>query len=234
MSKTTDILRPGTVVKTTIEQIGDELTQCPHRCVGIRNEPEVGVVPRGLIYEDRGGNGSGVVVVGLNPGVAKPKENAYRLTHGNTYQVVRKCWDELLIRQSQYFEKPRRLIQDLGFSGDIVWTNVAKCECLDSKVRISFSSAPQTFRFCASLYLKRELAVVPISTWPIIACGKDAFTAISYLFTNRKIIGIPHPTGAGIEFRKLLDGSKLRTSLKDHVHAFFNTQLNGAFWLSGR
>lgn len=234
MSKITETMSTGTAVKSYIEQIGEELTQCPHRCVGIRNEPEFGIVPRGLIYEDRNGNGSGVVVVGLNPGVAKPKENAYRLSHGNTYKIVRDCWDKLHINQSQYFEKPRRLIHDLGLSGDILWTNVAKCECLDSKVRISFSSAPQTFRFCAGLYLKRELAIVPISTWPIIACGKDAFTAISYLFTDRKIIGIPHPTGAGIEFRKLLEGSKLRTALKNQVLAFFASQPTGAFWLSGR
>jgi hypothetical protein len=221
-------------MKTTIFQFGEGLTHCPHRCLGVRNEPEKGIVPRGLIYESRDGNGSGVVVVGLNPGVAKLNENKYMLENGINYQAVQDCWTKLGIHKFPYFEKPRRLMHDLGLSGDILWTNIAKCECLDSKVRISFSSAPQTFRFCAGLYLKKELEIGTISTWPIIACGKDAFTALSYIFTERKIIGIPHPTGAGIEYRKLLEDGKLKQSLKKRYDAFFSNHPFGAFWLSGR
>ena len=220
-------------MKEIIDKIGEELTQCGHSCFGIRNNKAVGVVPRGLIHENRNGNGKGIVIVGLNPGIAKPAENQYRLDHGNNYQAVKDCWVDLGIKNLPYFNKPRQIASDLGMVGDILWTNIAKCECLDPKVRISFSSAPQTFRFCAGLYLKKELGIGEIATWPIIACGKDAFTAMAYIFTDRKIIGIPHPTGAGIEFRKLLDGGKLKDSLKTRCDAFFKAQPIGAFWLSG-
>jgi hypothetical protein len=223
-------------IKDRISQIGESLTSCQHDCSGVRNEPNSGIVPRGLIYEDRNGSGKGVVVVGLNPGVAKPEENEYRKEHGITYGVTVECWETKIsptrpaIKDFQYFKKPRELINGLGLSGDILWTNIAKCECRDSKNRISFSSEPQTFRFCASLYLKKELDLVD-STWPIIACGKDAFTALSYMFPDRKIIGIPHPTGAGIEFRKLYEGGKLKESVKTHFNDFFASHPKGALWL---
>jgi len=219
-------------MKSEIFQLGEELTSCPAKCSGVRNEPENGIVPRGLIYEDRSGNGYGVVVVGLNPGVAKPAENEYRLKNGVNYQSVINCWSDKIYK-SIYFSRPRKLIEELGFTGDILWTNIAKCECLDSAIGISFSSSPQTFRFCAGKYLKRELEVGKIPSWPIIACGKDAFTALSYLFTERMIIGIPHPSGAGIEYRKLLnDQGKLKENLKNTCKEFFAKKSNGAFWLS--
>jgi hypothetical protein len=70
----------------------------------------------------------------------------------------------------------------------------------------------------------------------MIACGKDAFTALSYLYPDRKIVGIPHPTGAGIEFRKLFQDGKvkegnLKQSVKNRFKDFFATEPNGALWL---
>jgi hypothetical protein len=224
------------LIKSQIFQIGEELTKCDRHCVGIRNEPNNGIVPRGLIYEDQNGNGSGVIVVGLNPGVAKANENKYRLERGLiNYGVVVDCWRNEKIRSLPYFKKPRLLMNELGLFGDILWTNIAKCECLNSKERISFSSSPQTFRICSVLYLKKELSVVP-ATWPMVACGKDAFTALSYLYPDRKIIGIPHPTGAGIEFRKLFGDGKvkdgnLKQSVKNRFKEFFSSEQNGALWL---
>jgi hypothetical protein len=223
------------LIKSQVFQIGEELTKCNRRCDGIRNEPENGIVPRGLIYEDLNGNGSGVIVVGLNPGVAKANENKYRLEHGLNYGVVVDCWKNKKISNLPYFKRPRLLMNELGLFGDILWTNIAKCECPNSKERISFSSKPQTFRICSERFLKKELSVVP-TAWIMIACGKDAFTALSYLYPDRKIVGIPHPTGAGIEFRKLFQDGKvkegnLKQSVKNRFKDFFATEPNGALWL---
>jgi hypothetical protein len=201
----------------------------------VRNEPEQGIVPRGLIFENRNGAGHGLIVVGLNPGIAKPEENLYRLEHGNSFQTVKQCWDELGIKDLPYFTKPRHLISELGSVGDILWTNIAKCECLSRDDRISFSSEPQTFRFCSTLYLRRELELFP--DWPLFACGKDAFTALSYICPTRRIVGFPHPTGAGIEFNRLFLGNRPANPIKPEVKSryceFFASEPQGALWLRG-
>ena len=147
----------------------------------------------------------GVTVCGLNPGSPQKKEmEDYRdkFIQGTlTYAVIQGYWEKHL-RHHPYLEGARRLVRCLGFRGPILWTNVAKCEREDLERRISFDTNPQTFRFCADRFLRHEIKACP-EDWPIIANGKDAFVAVSYMFPERLIIGIPHPTGAHPNFSRM-------------------------------
>jgi hypothetical protein len=51
---------------------------------------EKGIIPRGLIYEEDGRNQNGrtAVIVGINPGQAKPLETTEFKSKGCTYQVA--------------------------------------------------------------------------------------------------------------------------------------------------
>ncbi|MCL7384213.1 MAG: hypothetical protein LZ174_07995 [Thaumarchaeota archaeon] len=57
-----------------IYNIGEEIVRCPLRCRAVVNDPEKGIIPRGLIFEDDGSGKLGCIIVGINPGSADEEE----------------------------------------------------------------------------------------------------------------------------------------------------------------
>ena len=223
------------LLKELIEPLGANVLACELHCEGITRKPEEGHPSRGLhLEEDEHGRDDGVIVCGLNPGSPQKdelKDYRDRFRQGTlTYAVIQGYWEENLC-QHRYLESSRKLVWGLGFRGPILWTNVAKCEREDSERRISFDTNPQTFRFCADRFLRHEIKACPVN-WPIIANGKDAFVAVSYMFPERLIIGIPHPTGAHPNFsRMFLSPGVLRPDIVQRVSSFVATCPQGALWL---
>ena len=217
-----------------IDGLGAEVLACGLKCHGITRTPQGGRPPRGLYLEDGEGL-DGVILCGLNPGNAPdPEMKDFRKAHRNndlSYPYLRAYWESDL-RQKRYFKLARAVIRALGFPGPILWTNVAKCEATRGS-RIGFATHPETFRCCAGKHLVPEVEACPKS-WPVIANGKDAFVAVSYLFPDRLVIGIPHSTGAPSPFSKLFSRpGVLRPQIRRKVLKYMETNPQGALWLGG-
>ncbi|HMD55504.1 MAG TPA: hypothetical protein VKJ65_13225 [Phycisphaerae bacterium] len=48
----------------------------------------------------------------------------------------------------------------------------------------------------------KEIEGVP-KDWPIFGVGRMAFNALAFLFNDRAVIGVPHPTGSFGHFNEL-------------------------------
>lgn len=171
-----------------------------------------------------------MIVCGMNPSKAKKPEIAAYRQEGASYPVVLAFWNQHL-SSIPYFSRTRRFVRALGYSGPILWTDVAKCERSNPSTPISFATHPQTFRVCASSYLTNEIKVCP-ETWPLIENGKDAFTALSYLFPSRRVIGIAHSTGAYSRFSRMWPRPRCVGELRNDIKlAIKELQPHGALWL---
>lgn len=168
-----------------INKIGEELVKCNYGCKGIINDPKKGIIPRCLILEE--GNGKeNCIVVGLNPGGSNEKERKYYLENGISYSSVKDYFKE---KNWAYFKWTREVLKSLGFDGDILWTDLAKCEA------IKRGEVPnQTLRVCINKFLIREVEAFKSST--IFALGNEAFNYCSLSFPEHFVVGIPHPTGS--------------------------------------
>jgi hypothetical protein len=211
-----------------IAQIGERIVNCNHICAGVTHDQPKGLPPRGL-YLEEGFGPSGVIVCGMNPGNAPPHEIEFFKSKGTSYSSLYECWKSRFMN-IPYFSRMRKLVRALGYDGPILWTNVAKCEKRDDSERMSFDLYPHTFRFCASTYMAEEIKNVPDS-WLLMANGKDAFVALSYLFPNRKLIGVPHSTGAYPQFSKLWLNEKLHPEAVEGIESYFSKEPKGAFWI---
>ncbi len=216
-----------------IAQIGERIANCHHVCSGMARDQANGLPPRGL-YLEKGPGPSGVIVCGMNPGNAPANEIEFYQSKGISYSSLYECWRSKFAN-ILYFSRMRKLVKVLGYSGSILWTNIAKCERSNDSERMSFDLYPHTFRFCASIYMAEEIRSVPDS-WLLIANGKDAFVALSYLFPTRKLIGFPHSTGAYPQFLKLWRNGELRElrpEVLEVIDGYFSKEPNGALWLKG-
>lgn len=123
-------------------------------------------------------------------------------------------------KEHRYYTQLRKLFRDV-FNGDILWTELVHCESVDRKGKNEPLPAA-TKRTCISRHLVKEIEEVP-NKWPLIAVGREAYGALQYLFLNRTVIGVPHPTGSHGVFDGLLksvdaDRDKLRHKLEKHRH----------------
>lgn len=224
-------------LREKVAEIGNQLIRCKIGCSDINCSQEKGIIPRGLRFEEGSRKGNGLIIVGLNPGHIKDDEReAYADLHRRgkfTYdrvQEARKRVKEVRKKGSIYSKKLRDFANEVGFSGPILWTNLVKCE--NNKGTKSLSV--QTKRVCVRTYLIEELKAAP-GDWPVIAAGKEAFKALTYLCPNRVIIGIPHPTGGGRDFWRLLKkvGKKkwaVRKKYKKLVEEICTGSDHGAAW----
>jgi hypothetical protein len=218
-------------MKMELLAIGDEIASCDSRCSGILKDGTRGIIPRGLILEECESGKVGCMIIGLNPGQAKPPELDYILKHGCTYQSHIDHWTREISRHP-YFDGPRLLVRQSGITGGIVWSDIAKCQKAEGSDRISFSSHPQTFRHCACRFLLREEQIVP-KECPIFACGRDAFSALSYLFPHRIVIGFAHPTGhGGIQFKKMFIGGKVSKPIISQIREILRSTEPVAQWIN--
>lgn len=215
-------------LKASIEDIGGRLVSCDKRdkrCEGIVNEPRIGILPRCLILEDGGRtSGTGCVVVGLNPGHAKPHErDAYKGDH--TYKNVVKYWRDGKISERAYYGRLRNFVNELGLRGPILWTELVKCESIEG------TTLPlQTLRTCIRDYLNEELKLIP-DDWPIVAAGLEAYKASAYRFPDRIIIGVPHPTGSHGQFMKLLDNRLMPNLVASSLRELWDGEIGRAVWV---
>lgn len=187
-----------------ITKIGNDLIHCNKRCEGISNKPREGILPRCLILETcKRKKTKGSVIVGINPGKSNKREKEYYIENGITYDSIVSYWMKK-ISGKKYYKWPRILANNLGLVGPILWTEMVKCESKDVAQPMTFRNYPQTFRTCTDSFLCNELELIP-SSWPIFALGTVAYSALGFLFPNRTIIGIPHPTGSYGQFNRLIE-----------------------------
>ncbi|MDD5474301.1 MAG: uracil-DNA glycosylase family protein [Candidatus Methanoperedens sp.] len=179
-----------------INLLGEKLVKCNLKCEGINNNPKEGIIPRCLMVEKGNGSNS-CIVVGLNPGKCNEDEKKYYLGHGIKYESLLRYFSESNLKNIPYFKKTRDLITtQLGFKGDIVWTNLVKCECKGENGKIPI----QTLRVCINRFLREEVKISNCST--IFALGNEAFKFCALGFPNHFIVGIPHPKARFGDFDK--------------------------------
>lgn len=179
-----------------IREIGAEMVTCRFggACAEVENAPDRGSPPRCLfIYPPK--QPVGVVVVGLNPGTAKRREQDFYASRGASYDrtvewVISYLAQSGLRNRSPYYRRLLDLVHQLGLEGAVLWTELVKCQMAEGHTRLGV----RTLRRCTATYLRRELALVPDA--PIVAAGSEAYRAVAYLFPDRLVIGVRHPTGA--------------------------------------
>lgn len=196
-----------------IDQLGQRLVSCNLKCEGIRNEPEKGIIPRCLYFENPESlKEPDCIIVGINPGISKKREREYykRVYYEKkkvTYNVVKRYFEEK-VRKLRYYKRLRKFANEIGFGTAVLWTELCKCEN-----KIKGKPPPlQTFRTCVKNFLQKELELFPKA--PIIAVGNQTFQALSYMFPDRFIIGVPHPTSSRGVFDQLFENGKLKEKYK--------------------
>jgi hypothetical protein len=211
-----------------IDGIGEELTACTDSCAGIWRDQTQGIVPRTLYLQRPDSIGRGCLAVGLNPGRSKAEERTFYQQTEVTYDRVKEY--RRLTGRIPYFTRTIEVIDQLGLSGPILWSNLAKCENADGKKELP---PVQTMRHCTGRFLHRELEVSP-SGWAVLAIGRDAFHALSYLVPQRSVIGIPHVTGAFPAYWRMFgQDRRLRKEIADIAFAALASAEPGAVWLGG-
>ena len=176
-----------------LNELGEKLVKCDMHCDGIKKDPQKGIIPRCLIVETRAGKGVSIIV-GLNPGKCKEEEKDYYLSRGIKFASIAGYFTNSNLHDRPYFKRMRILISALGFKGDILWTNLAKCECSGKNGDVPM----QTLRVCINSFLRKEIDVFRSST--IFALGNRAFEFCALSFPEHFIVGIPHPTGSHGDF----------------------------------
>lgn len=200
-------------IKSEIERIAEEVHNCSLECNGVCHDPDEGIHPRCLFFEDgKGDEDKGVVIVGMNPGRAN-KHEMEELKNA-TYEEAKEFWErhnkygDGKNNTSTYFSDLRKIAEELGLNGPIIWTDLTKCQ----NKKVAWNPLNQTHRKCITTHLIRELKDI---NWPIIAAGKDAYNAISYLYLKHTVVGVPHPSRRSSHlFKKLFTGGKLKEEYK--------------------
>jgi len=206
-----------------INELGENLLKCNEICEGISNNKKRGIIPRCLYLENRGEYEKGCVVVGINPGISTKKERADYLKIADLNYEDVKSISKSIIDSHKYYNQTRKFLEAIDLKGPILWTELVKCENKDKRL-----PPIQTFRVCTKNYLTEEIKHIPIN-WPLIAVGKIAYNALSFLYPKKAVIGIPHPTGSYGYFDKLIDGKIIDEVLKDVKKSMNN---NAAIWLT--
>ena len=204
-------------LQATIDRIGAELVKCSDGCVGICREQKAGILPRGLYVDRPTSTGRGCLVIGLNPG------KSFEITYDRVKEFYASS-------RFAYFTKARRVVDELGLTGPIVWSNLAKCENARGQKELP---PIQTMRHCYGRFLRRELETIP-REWPALALGRDVFLALAYLVPERAVIGIPHPTGARSFHTLFKQDGTLRDDLRDRAADALSAPELGAVWLGLR
>jgi hypothetical protein len=219
----------GTVVESissAIADIGREMVACGERCGGIHRDQAIGSLPRCLVFETAERAGEGCVVVGINPGRASERERAFYREQQARYEAVVE-WFKVVGFTHRYYTSLRRLVTQLGLTGPILWTELAKCENLPEQAGLP---PLMTMRRCSGLYLRRELAAVPAS-WPLVAVGGEAFKALAYLHTDRTVLGVPHPTGSYGHFARLSANGSVREDMVAAASGALSGAPGALLWL---
>jgi len=214
---------------TKISQLGNELVNCNLNCSGISNNIQNGILPRCLYLETNNRyETNGCVVVGINPGRGSNFERDYYLNNGTSYQTILNFWNQHG-RNHLYYRYLTDFVNLAGYRGPILWTELAKCE---SNTNTAIPPL-QTFRTCTNNFLRRELESVP-NDWPLIAIGRETYSAISYLYPTKSVLGLPHPTSSRGFFNRLFSNNSRQEFVVQIQNELNNFQNNNGLtiWLS--
>lgn len=132
-------MAPGTFIYV----LGEDLVHCAADCEGITHDVSAGILPRCMVYENRLDDALGCIVVGRE----------FYLKRGCAYQSELDFWEQTSPR-IKYNTLMRKFLAAAGLAGDVLWTELAKCECASGEPTIP---PMQTLRRCAGLYLSQEL-----------------------------------------------------------------------------
>ena len=213
-------------LELAVKKIGRELVACTALCEGIFRAQNTGVMPRCLILERSDAQGMGCLAAGINPARSSEAERAYYRLHGPTYDSVVAYWREHVSR-IPYYQRLRRLIDQLHMPGPILWSDLAKCEnAPDVKSPIPL----QTLRRCSGRFLYKEIRLLP-KAWPILAVGIEAYKALAYMVPERTVIGVPHPTGSRGQFFRLFNGDLLWPDISAAAHTALLSAEPVVLWL---
>ena len=165
-----------------IAEIRCEMVRCQLHCKGIINNP------RCLFLDPSDAESVDCVIVGLNPGpIDSPEQEP---TDGTA------CLNKHI--KAPYYKNFRGFANKLGFKS-ILWTELCKCQKDKDQREIPI----QTLRTCIHKYLEREIEAVEADV-PLIAAGDNAYRVLSYRYTYRSVIGVPHPTGSHGQWSDLI------------------------------
>lgn len=215
-----------------IFELGEQICNCLEHCAGVKRDPTEGDFPRGLYLETENTDDSpGTVICGLNPGSALIKEKEYYLSREKIcYLDFAEYWKQK-IRNLKYFEQSRKLVQGLERKGPILWTDLVKCENESDKVELSFRYHSATFRRCTQKFLFREIKWAPKS-WLIVALGWEAYRALMFMFPERQILGVPHPSGSRGLFSPFFENGCLKIGFRNQILDFFKDNPKGTIWIN--
>ena len=194
-----------------IYAIGQSMVKCSDNCETICNDPENGALPRCLFFDERNKDiKNGCVIVGINPGKSAKfsKERNFYLDRNNTYDSQLELW--FTTKKAKYYQFLEDFAMAAGWNGPILWTELVKCECSED----SISPSLQTSRICTKKYLSEELDVIP-KDWPLFAVGRETHKALAYLYPERSVLGVPHPTSSRGQFANLFSDTKRKVFTKD-------------------
>ncbi len=222
-------------IEIGIKKIGNDLVNCDKDCQGICINIEKGVLPRYLIFEKERIGSKGCVIIGINPGGSSEKEEIF-FKNKLSYDATVKYWNDS-VGKTPYYCRLRELVYKTDFTGPILWTELVKCEnAKDSIIPL------QTFRTCTNKYLCKEIELIP-KDWTLVAVGREAHKALSYLFPDRSVLGIPHPTSSRGYFSWLYkdkentiskeDVQNFKEDVQKQIKDFLNSKIPIEIWLDG-
>ncbi|MCL5775112.1 MAG: hypothetical protein M1333_02775 [Patescibacteria group bacterium] len=192
--------------------------------------PEKGIIARCLYYEENGRKGKSVIIVGMNPGRAKPEEtNYFKNKENRNYPAGVRYWEQNRKDYINFYGPLRDLADKADLTGPILWTELVKCQSRKNAKALSLN----TIRYSISNYLCKEIAAMPDNT-PLIAVGNHAFELLAYVYPNRKIIGIPHPSKGNFGYHYAYQKGKVISSqliqlIKQHLKNGNNNAVQSSY-----
>jgi len=183
--------------------------------------------PRTLYLEERKG-AKKAIIIGINPGKPKKGEKEEYIKKFENkgkieYNDLIDYWEKHL-KKEKYFEKIRNLLNNIDIRGTLLWSNLCKCQTKSSDKIPSI----QNLRYCINKFLKKEIDCLD-NKWFLICVGYESFKAISYIYYNKKVLGIYHPTGGGRHF--MVYSGKER-KIKKIVNTLIKEKKNQAIFIN--
>jgi hypothetical protein len=214
-----------TTMEQTIAAIGTEVVACSRNCDGVFSNPPQGIIPRGLLLESRSPDDAGVVLLGMNPGQGDDRERS-AFQADRTFEATVHFMTEHRLLKHEYYKRLRLLANECGLRGHLLWTELAKCQ---SAEEVHGSLPLETYRTCASVFLRREVEATPAS-WAIFAVGRDAYRAAAFMFSERSVVGLAHPTGSYGNWHAMFANGRLKPEVRNAVQRILSERR--AAWIA--
>lgn len=214
---------------TIVESTFSDLAECIKdiNCQGslVRDQDiNNGIFARGVFIQRRDPDGKKSVVVGKNPGRAESEKK--QLSGLSNFRAAYEKW--LTFQQLNegqkpymYYYAPICVLDALGYSGDILWTEFYRCEHQTENRGIDSEAG----KYCTDKYLLREIEsfVKPADDFVVLAQCWEAFEYLQSAKWRAKIpklLGMPHPTGTGGLINYLFEDKKSGAIQKRYVDEF--------------